>query len=124
MKRIFGVGLFAILIALPTFAAKNSQTFLLPTDARVGDAQLPQGHYDVSWTAPANGQVQLTIKLHDKKTVTVAAHMEESKQNNVGVMTSVVNGVTVLEELHTQKLKFVLEPAAGGHAAGGQSSND
>lgn len=36
MKRILGLGLFLARFSLPLLAAKNSGTFLLPSDVRVG----------------------------------------------------------------------------------------
>jgi hypothetical protein len=53
--------------------------------------------------------VQLTIKTDDKTTVSVPALMVEGKEDRAGVVTSVVNGVTYLVELHTRNAKFVFE---------------
>jgi len=68
MKRILGLGLFLALLSLPLLAAKNSETFLLPSEGRVGDSTLPEGHCNVTWTDVSGSQVQLTIKTEDKKT--------------------------------------------------------
>ena len=52
--------------------------------------------------------MQLTIKTDDKKTVTVPALMVEGKEDRAGVVTSVVNGVTYLVELHTTECQIRL----------------
>ncbi|HWE86877.1 MAG TPA: hypothetical protein VG267_18170 [Terracidiphilus sp.] len=56
--------------------------------------------------------MQLTIKMDDKKTVTVPALVVQEKEDSVGVVTSVVNGVTYLVELHARNAKFVFENGA------------
>ena len=73
MKRILGLGLFLALSYLPLLAAKNSETFLLPSEVRVGDTTLPEGHCNVTWTDASGSQVQLTIKTEDKKTINIPA---------------------------------------------------
>ena len=108
MKRILGFAMLLALFSLPLLAAKNSQTFLLPSDVRVGDVQLPQGYCQVSWTQPSGSEVQLTFKAQNKKTATVAARMVEGKQGNVGVETFVVDGVTYLGQLQTKQARFVV----------------
>jgi hypothetical protein len=90
-------------------AAAASQTFYLARAARAGNAQLPRGICEVTWNAASGSQVELTIKTEDKKTVTVSARMVEGKQNETGVVTSVVNGVTYLDELHTKNAKFIFQ---------------
>jgi hypothetical protein len=50
--------------------------------------------------------------MDDKKTVTVPALMVEGKEDRAGVVTSVVNGVTYLVELHTRNGKLVFENGA------------
>lgn len=111
MKRILELGLLLVLLCTPLIAAKNSQSFLLPSDVRVGDVQLREGHCDVTWTEPSGSQVQLTIKTEDKKTVTIPAQVVAGKQSSVGVETSVVNGVTHLVALHTTNARFIIEDA-------------
>jgi hypothetical protein len=109
MKRILCFGLMLVLSSLPALAAKNSQSFFAPSAVRVGDTQLPQGHFNVTWTDPSGSQVQLTIKAANKKTITVPAQIIEEPQSNTGVVTSDVNGVTYLQELHTSKARFILQ---------------
>jgi len=109
MRRVVGFALFFILSSVTLTAAKNSQTFYLSSDVRAGNVLLPRGICEVSWTTPSGSRVQLTIKTDDKKTVTVPAVMVEGKEEKGGVVTSVVNGVTYLVELHTRNAKFVFE---------------
>ena len=109
MRRILGLALLFILSAVTLMAAKNSQTFYLSSDVRAGNVQLPRGICEVTWGTPSRSQVQLTIRTDDKKTVTVPAHMVQGKEDGTGVVTSVVNGVTYLVELHTRNAKFVFE---------------
>jgi len=112
MRRILGVALLFILSSITLMAAKNSQTFYLSSDVRAGNAQLPRGICEVTWSTTAPGsRAQLTIKTDDKKTVTVPALVVEGKEDSAGMVTSVVNGVTYLVELHTRNAKFVFESA-------------
>ena len=109
MRRILGVAPLFMLSSVALIAAKNSQTFYLSTDVRAGNAQLPRGTCEVTWSTPSGSQVQLTIKTEDKKTVTVPARMVEGKQDRTGTFTNVVDGVTYLVELHTKNAKFVFD---------------
>lgn len=109
MRRILGFALLFILSSVTLMAAKNSQTFYLSSDVRAGNVQLPRGIWEVTWSTSSGSQVQLTIKTEDKKTVTVPARMVEGKQSETGTLTSVVNGVTYLNELHTRNAKFIFE---------------
>ena len=109
MKRILGLAVAVwTFSSLPLMAAKNSQTFLLFTDVRIGDVQLPQGECNVTWTEASGSQVQLTIKTENKKTVTIPARMVEVKRRDVGVTTFVDNGVTYLQDFHTMTETFIL----------------
>ena len=109
MRRILGFALLFILSTVTLMAAKNSLTFYLSSDVRAGNVQLPRGICEVTWGTPSGSRVELTIKTDDKKTLTVPAHMVEEKGDRTGVVTSVVNGVTYLVELHTRNAKFVIE---------------
>lgn len=109
MKRILAVAIFFMLSSVALMAAKNSQTFNLSTDVRAGNVQLPPGMCVVTWNTTSGSQVQLTIKTEDKKIVTVPARMVEGKQDEVGTVTNVVDGVTYLVELHTKNAKFIFD---------------
>lgn len=111
MKRILALVTFLMFSSVPIFAAHNSQKFLLPSDVRVGSSHLAQGHYEVTWTEAAGSEVELTFKGLDSnpsKAITVRAKKVDATQSRVGVVTSVVNGVTLLQELHTAKARFIL----------------
>jgi hypothetical protein len=112
VRRIPGFALLFILSSVTLMAAKNSQTFYLSSDVRAGNVQLPRGICEVSWSTPSGSRVLLTIKADDKKTVTVPALMVEGKEDREGVVTSVVNGVMYLVELHTRNAKFIFEKGA------------
>ena len=109
MKRILALALLFVLSSAALIAAKNSQTFYLSSDVRAGNVQLPRGICEVTWSTSSGSQVQLTIKTEDKKTVTVPARMVEGRQSETGTLTSVANGVTYLNELHTRNAKFIFE---------------
>jgi hypothetical protein len=113
MKRILGLTLLFILSSVTLSAAKNSRTFYLPSDVRAGGVLLPRGICEVTWSVPTGSLVQLTIKTDDRRTVTVPARMVEGKQETTGAVTSVVNGITYLDELHTDDAKFIFENANG-----------
>lgn len=114
MKLIIGLVLSIMLSSVSMMAAKNSQTFYLNADVRAGSVHLPRGICEVTWSAPSGSRVQLTIKAEDKKTVTVPARMVEGKQDRTGVITSIVNGVTYLDELHTRNARFILQNDTDG----------
>lgn len=114
MKRVSGIALLLAAFSLPLLAGTNSQQFLLPTNVRIGDAQLPEGHCKVTWSQPSGSQVQLTITMEHQKTITIPARVVEGKQTQVGVETFVANGVTYVSGFDTKGAKFVVqEPAQG-----------
>ena len=108
MRRMLGLVLLSILISVSLMAAEAPQTFYLAAAARAGKVQLSRGICEVTWKAVSGSQVKLTIKTENEKTVTVPARMVEGKQDETGVVTSVVNGITYLEELHTKDAKFII----------------
>ena len=114
MKFMCGVALSAMLLSVPLMAAKDTQTIYLATPVRVGSAELPRGICEVSWNPASGSRGLLTIKTEDGKTVTVSARMVEGKQDITGVVTSVINGVTYLHELHTKNARFVIQNRTEG----------
>jgi hypothetical protein len=110
MKRIWGIALLILLssCSLPLAAAKNSQGFVLPDDVQVGDLQIPQGQYNVTWTEPPGSQVQLTLKADGKKPITLPARVIAEKHTEIGVTLFDENGVTHLQDLHTTTQTFIL----------------
>jgi hypothetical protein len=109
MKRILGFALLSILFSATVIAAQNSQTFYLAAPARAGNVQLPRGIYEVTWSAPSKSRVTLIIKTEDEKTFKILSRVIVGKQHRIGVVTSVVDGVSYLQELHTSNAKFILQ---------------
>ncbi|MGC2474408.1 MAG: hypothetical protein WA485_08735 [Candidatus Sulfotelmatobacter sp.] len=114
MKRILGIALLLTSCSLPLLAGNNSQGFTLPSNVRIGNTQLPEGHCSVAWTQPSGSQVQLTIKTEDRKTITVPAQVVETKQGVVSVQTFVANGVTYVSEFDTKNARFIVQDPAQG----------
>jgi hypothetical protein len=114
MRRILGFAILSVLFLATVMAAQNSQTFYLATAARAGNFQLPRGIYEVTWSAPSKSRVTLTFKTEDEKTFKILSRVIEGKQDRTGVVTSVVNGVFYLQELHTSNAKFILQNRVEG----------
>ncbi len=116
MKRSFGIGLLLVLFSLSSYAAKNSQTVTFPGTVQIGSTQIPAGHCDVTWTGTGS-EVEVTIVSKGKQPVTAAAHVVSEKHDHVGVITSSVNGVEILDSilLHDVKLVIRAVPAAPGN---------
>ena len=113
MRRILGFALSSILFSATGTAAQDSQTFYLATAVRAGKIQLPRGIYEVTWSAPSKSQVTLTFKTEDEKTFKILSRVIEGKQDRTGAVTSVVDGVSYLQELHTSNAKFILQNRIG-----------
>lgn len=113
MQRVLGIALLFTLFSLPLFAGRGSQDFFLASDVRIGDAQLPAGRCNVTWTQPSGSQVQLTIKTEHQKTITIPARVIEGKQGSVAVQTFVANGVRYLEEFDTRTARFIVQDPSG-----------
>lgn len=114
MRRMLGVALMAALCPANATVAQETQTIYLASRARVGQVELPRGICEVSWGTASGSRVQMIFKTEDKETFRVPARMVEGMQDRTGVITSVVNGVTYLRELHTQKAKFVFQSRRDG----------
>jgi hypothetical protein len=114
MRYMRGLALLAMLFSGSLMAAKDTQTIYLATPVRAGNAELPRGICEVSWNAPSGSRVRLTIKTEDDKSFTVSARMVEGKQETTGVVTSVINGVTYLQELHIKNARFVIQNRTEG----------
>jgi hypothetical protein len=110
VKRFWGIAfLFLVtLYSLPLAAAKNSHSFVLVSDVRVGDVQVPQGQYNVIWTESGGPQVQLTLKADGKKPITLPARVIAEKHDEAGITTFDENGVTYLQDFHTMEQTFIL----------------
>ena len=114
MKYMRGLALSAMLFSGTLMAAKDTQTIYLATPVRAGNAELPRGICEVSWDAASGSRVRLTMKTEDNKTFTVSARMVAGKQDTTGVVTSVINGVTYLQEIHTNNARFVIQNRTEG----------
>ncbi|HEX3892109.1 MAG TPA: hypothetical protein VHW46_06020 [Terracidiphilus sp.] len=110
MKRFFGFALIVASLAIPAFAAKNSQSITLTDAVKVGSTQLPAGAYKLTWTGTGSS-VQLTIADKGKNTVTVPAKIVDSKNGHVAVLTNTVGGASVLESIQLDNLSLVLTGA-------------
>jgi hypothetical protein len=109
MRFGLGLALSLTLFLVPLLAAQDFQTFYLASSVRVGNIELPRGICEVTWNGASRSRVKLTIRTDDKKTVTVPARMVEGKQDQTGAVTSVLHGVTYLQELHTKNAKFIFK---------------
>lgn len=109
MRRIVWLALLLLVSSGVLAAAENSQTFYLSSEVRAGNVKLPRGICEVTWSTPSGTQVHLTVRTDDQKTVVLPARMVEGKQERSGVVTTVVNGVVYLVELHTRNAKFIFE---------------
>ena len=109
MRRNLGLAILVTMLSVSVVAAQNSKTFYLATAARAGNVQLPRGICEVTWSALSGSRVRLNIKTEDQKTVKVLARVVEGNQGRTGVVTAVVDGVTYLEELHTNNATFIFQ---------------
>ena len=114
MKYMRRLAMLAMLFSGTLMAAKDTQTIYLASPVRAGNAELPRGICEVSWTAVSGSRVRLNIKTEDDKSFTVSARMVEGKQETTGVVTSVINGVRYLKELHTKNARFVIQNRTEG----------
>jgi len=114
MRYMRGLALLAMLFPGTLMAARDTQTIYLATPVRAGNGQLSRGICEVSWNAASGSRVRLTIRTEDDKTLTVSARMVEGKQETTGVVTSVINGVTYLQELHTRNARFLIQNRTEG----------
>ena len=114
MKHMLGIAFLLVLFALPLVAGSNSAEYSLPSNVRIGDVPLQEGHCKVTWTQPTGSDTQLTIKMSNQKTITVPAHVVEVKQGPNAVQTFTSNGVTYVSEFDTKNARLVVqEPAQG-----------
>jgi phenolic acid decarboxylase len=117
LARFANLALLLALIAIPVLAAKNSQRFFSQYDVRVGDTELKQGHWVVTWSDSTGTNVQLTIKTDDKKTVTVSARVVNEKNRVPGVETFLDNNVHYLGAIHASDATYVVKDHTTAAAA-------
>jgi hypothetical protein len=111
MKRILGYALILGSLAVPAFAAKDSQSLTLATPVTVGSTLLSAGNYKVTWTG-SGPAVQVTIAQKGKASVSVAARLVDANNDHVAIVTNSVNGATVLQTIELNKSNLVLTGAA------------
>lgn len=109
-----GLALLLLLSPVSLRAAQSSQTFYLSTDVRAGEVRLPRGICEVSWSAALRTPAQLRFRTDDGRTITAFARMIQGRQPRTGVVTSVVNGVTYLDELYTSNARFIFRKRTEG----------
>ena len=113
MKRFFGYALMLALAAAPAMAAKNSSSFNLGQNVKVGATDIPAGNVKVSWTGTGDA-VQVTLSSSGKS-VTVPAKLVSEKNGHKGY---VVNNKSGVDELQTIQLNDVSLQLQGGAASG------
>lgn len=96
------------LCALRLSAARNSQVIVLQVDVRVGDLEIRQGHYEVTWTGRSGSPAQLTLTADGVKPITIPARLISEKHQTSGVTTFEENGVTYLQDFHTTQETFII----------------
>jgi len=113
MKRVFGYALMLALAVAPAMAAKNSQSFNLGQDVKVGTSDIPAGNVKVSWTGTGDA-VQVTLSSNGKS-VTVPAKLVSEKNGHKGYVVNNKGGVDQLETIQLNDLSLQLQ---GGTASG------
>lgn len=110
MKSLWRIALLSLLAScvLPLGAAQNSQALVLPVDVRMGDLNIPQGHYQVTWTQPSGPRVRLTLTADGKKPITIPARRIVETHRTAGVTTFEEDGVTYLQDFHTTQETFII----------------
>jgi hypothetical protein len=113
MKRSFVLAVIFVLFSIPSFAAKNSQSFNLAKAVKAGSVELTPGDYDVTWTG-SGSDVQVTFALKKKVIATVPAKLTEEYNKNEGLETDNRGGVDVLETIRIRNatLRFEESPSS------------
>jgi hypothetical protein len=106
MKRFLGMMFVCTLLAIPSFAAKNSQTVTIPAAVQVGSTTLPAGDYKVTWTG-SGATAQVTLAKKGATPVTVPAQVVEQKNNHSGVSINTESGKGVLKAIFLNNINLV-----------------
>lgn len=107
MKRFFGSLLVCALLAIPAFAASNSQTVKLSIAVQVGSTQLPAGDYKITWTGSGDS-AKATLESKGIASITVPVKIVPQKNAFRGVSTDTQNGKQVLQAIHLSNVDLVL----------------
>jgi hypothetical protein len=116
MKRLLYSVAILILISIPAFAAKNSQTVNIPEAVTVGNTQLEAGDYKVTWEGTGSS-VQVTLLEKNKyspKPVTVTAKSEDAAVSQVGFTVERQGNVSKLSTLKVGKTTLIFDTSASG----------
>ena len=113
MKRLFGYALMLALAAAPAMAAKNSNSFNLAQNVKVGTTDIPAGNVKVSWTGSGDA-VQVTLSASGKS-ITVPAKLVSEKNGHKGYVVSNKGGVDELQTIQLSDVTLQLQsPASSG----------
>ena len=113
MKRLFGYALMLALAAAPAMAAKNSTSFSLGQNVKVGTTDIPAGNVKVSWTGSGDA-VQVTLQASGKS-ITVPAKLVSERNGHKGYVVSNKSGVDELTTIQLNDLSLQLQsPTASG----------
>jgi opacity protein-like surface antigen len=107
MKRLFGYALMLALAAAPAMAAKNSQSFNLGQNVKVGTTDIPAGNVKVTWTGTGDA-VQVTLSSSGKS-ITVPAKLISEKNVHKGYVVSNKSGVDELQTIQLNDLSLQLQ---------------
>ena len=111
MKRLFYSVAILVLISIPAFAAKNSQTVNIPEAVTVGNTPLEAGDYKVTWSG-TGANVQVTLVEKDKyspKPVTVTAKAEDATVSQTGFTVERQGNVSKLSTLKVGKITLIFD---------------
>lgn len=113
MKRLFGYALMLTLAAAPAMAAKNSSSFSLAQNVKVGTTDIPAGNVKVTWTGSGDA-VQVTLQANGKS-ITVPAKLVSEKNGRKGYIVSNKSGVDELTTIQLNDMSLQLQsPTASG----------
>ncbi len=113
MKRLISFSVVLAFLAAPAFAASHSQSVDVPQAVTVAGAQLPAGHYKVTWTG-SGPSVQVTLKQLDVRgpaTATVQAKLVEHNNGRASVTLDKTAGVNIIELIQLDHVNLVLSPS-------------
>ena len=116
MKRMLGIAVILCSLSLSAFAAKNTKEVTFSQDTKVGSTQVPAGVYKVSWTGTGSN-VQIAVVKGRKTIASSPAKLVPAKNNFVGLSTSTIGGVEVLDSIQMDDFNLVL---TGGQPSGQQ----
>jgi hypothetical protein len=95
------------LAAAPAMAAKNSQSFNLGQNVKVGTTDIPAGNVKVTWTGTGDA-VQVTLSSNGKS-ITVPAKLVSEKNGHKGYVVSNKGGVDELRTIQLNDLSLQLQ---------------